>query len=78
MPTTTTQERLRIAKFSVHIFISVSVLIFAMGMMIWDPAGIEQRPVWSGLIGTIVGVWIKKWKLKTDPETGPILPVTNN
>lgn len=60
-------SNLRIAKFSVHVFISVATLAFCGAMLVWDPAGVEYRPMWSGMAGTILGVWIKKWKTGAPP-----------
>ena len=66
-------SNLRIAKFSVHVLISVATLAFCGAMLVWDPAGVEYRPMWSGMAGTILGVWIKKWK--TGPPEPPAAAV---
>lgn len=63
-----TEKKMRIVKFSMHVTVSVLMLLFSMTMLIGDFAGTEYRPIWSGFLGTIVGVWIKKPRLN-NPET---------
>ena len=73
------ERNLRVAKFSVHVAVSLIVLLFAMVMLAGDFLGSEYRPIWSAFIGAVIGVWIKKPNLTPNHEGGgddlpPVVP----